>query len=310
VLDVALTRLAETQIAYGPRVAAGSDGLWASATPVGLTVRRGDDVLWTVDSPGGLLGELRFGHDGSVLAAPHVFDPSAGEWEALAPLAPLLAADLGPPPAGGYAAHASCWDPDGQRLVVVAEYTPPRRLGSPPATGVPAVRLLLFGGRGRWLEHVLREGPGSDEYRALAAGDDVVMAGARRIGVWDGSGAPVADLDGHDAPVRALRVAADGVIASLAADGALALWKVGYGRIAGWRAHEGDARALDLHPGGELVASGGDDGFLRLWSRQGERVAELVLGAPVEGLAFTPQGSELLAAQGPPGERLLRLAVG
>jgi WD40 repeat protein len=46
-----------------------------------------------------------------------------------------------------------------------------------------------------------------------------------------------------------------------------------------------------------VLASGGNDGAVRLWTPAGERLAELTLGEPVSGLAFHPDGGRLLAAQ-------------
>lgn len=65
------------------------------------------------------------------------------------------------------------------------------------------------------------------------------------------------------------------------------------------RLHHPDAvRAVAASPGGELLASGGDDGVVRLWDRRTGQAAGRLLGhaGPIRALAFTPDGTRLVSA--------------
>lgn len=91
-----------------------------------------------------------------------------------------------------------------------------------------------------------------------ACGDKIVL--------WDGeTGARVATLAGHEGPVRAL-CAAPPFLASTDAGGILRLWNTeDHSAVATVTAHDGAANALALSPETGLLASAGEDGFVRTW---------------------------------------------
>jgi WD40 repeat protein len=65
-----------------------------------------------------------------------------------------------------------------------------------------------------------------------------------------------------------------------------------------WQAHPAETRALAFQPGGELLATGGDDGVVRLWHVGGDwgRQRELAVGeGSVYAVAFSPDGRRLAA---------------
>jgi hypothetical protein len=53
-----------------------------------------------------------------------------------------------------------------------------------------------------------------------------------------------------------------------------------------------------------MLATGGAKG-VRVWTPEGGRLGEAAVSAPVEGLAFHPDGGRLLAARSGPDEALL-----
>jgi ribosome biogenesis protein ERB1 len=65
-----------------------------------------------------------------------------------------------------------------------------------------------------------------------------------------------------------------------------------------FRGHAGPLRALSAHPGGEWLATGGDDGDVRIWEIATARCCGVLhLGAKLQALAWCPApGSAVLAA--------------
>jgi WD40 repeat protein len=136
--------------------------------------------------------------------------------------------------------------------------------------------------------------------------------------VWDGDGRPVAGPIVHrtSARIQALDISPDGGrLATGSVDGSIRLWDVRTGRpISKLMDHTArtallgaDAEAVDerwsasvfvlaFDPAGELLASGGADGAVRLWDATwGWLVGELTaLPRPIVSLTFRADGSALL----------------
>jgi WD40 repeat protein len=75
---------------------------------------------------------------------------------------------------------------------------------------------------------------------------------------------------------------------------------------AAWRAHDGAVCSVSISPNGKVVATGGADGFIRIWDPKGREVAKLQgHKGKVNAVAFWPQESDVLLSAGDDG--LVRL---
>ena len=146
-------------------------------------------------------------------------------------------------------------------------------------------------------------GPHAD-VRALAlAGSPGLVAiggddGVVRLATLASSPAPGGDqprsFDAGDGPISAVALGADGGLVAAAAKTAVHVWSVADGTAA--LAIPYAAEAVALAPGGELLATGGADGTVQLWRRNGDALgASLAVPSAVRWVGF---GSDrvLLAA--------------
>ncbi|HUG89861.1 MAG TPA: serine/threonine-protein kinase [Planctomycetaceae bacterium] len=127
------------------------------------------------------------------------------------------------------------------------------------------------------------------------------------IQVWDDRGAAGPVLAGHTSFVTALEWHPDGTrLASTGADGTARLWNADAtpGPVLGTPL-DGSLdfgrylTALAWHPDGGSIAVGGNDGRVRLWPAGGESADSVAsFDAPVRSLAWTGDGSTLIAAAG------------
>lgn len=98
-----------------------------------------------------------------------------------------------------------------------------------------------------------------------------------------------------------LRWSPDGaLLAAAAVDGEVAVLDgASGGSVRGVPGHRNGASAVDWHPGGQLLATGGQDGTVRLLGRDGAVRAEAEAGAAwVERVAWSPAGDLLAVAAG------------
>ncbi|MFP7570101.1 c-type cytochrome [Marivita sp. S2033] len=115
------------------------------------------------------------------------------------------------------------------------------------------------------------------------------------VGLWDGD-TPLW-LDGHEAAVNAVLIAADGTIFSGGDDFTIRVWSSDGQERDVWRGHKGKIVALELSPDGKTLASASWDGSVGLWPRDGSP-AWFLQGhdGPVNDVAFTDDGQGLYTA--------------
>jgi WD40 repeat protein/DNA-binding SARP family transcriptional activator len=143
---------------------------------------------------------------------------------------------------------------------------------------------------------------------AFSPTGDRIMAGGHNIGatkVWNvapSGGAEWANLDAQMTFGGVVAFTADGsqLLAS-GPGGSVTSWNPETGdhlqSLAPHAAPEEDVYALAIHPGGELVASGGSGGTARVWQlATGQDVSSPNLGAMVLDLDWSPDGSVLARA--------------
>ena len=118
---------------------------------------------------------------------------------------------------------------------------------------------------------------------------------------WDSSGKPLGSIVGPS-KIWSLEFDSKGNIAAAGCEnGTVVYWHVLRDEVKfAVDAHGGRIRGLAFHPGGDVVATGGQDGFVRLWtiSPDGHAlIAEIQHGTgQVHDVAFSPDGGMLATA--------------
>jgi hypothetical protein len=154
----------------------------------------------------------------------------------------------------------------------------------------------------------------------------LITTGAdRRIAIRDPATGNIRRvLQGHTNRVYRAVVSADSkTLVTVSSDGTVRIWSIERGeQTAMFNAGQDKlaaARAVALSPSGDLVASGADDGTIKLWSMKDQKELQQleVQALPVTSLAFSPDGAVLVSSSGDwrnynlPGEvRLWEVASG
>jgi WD40 repeat protein len=134
--------------------------------------------------------------------------------------------------------------------------------------------------------------------RSIATGADDGM-----VGLWDLSGKSVMSDDErsrfkHESPVWGVRFHPNGArLASCSEDHRIKVWNL-------TTKHEEQTLIghtcwvldIDYNFDGTFLASASEDGTARIWDEAGNEVAVLVHGAPVNGVAFSPDGITIATA--------------
>lgn len=296
-LPTSLMLIAELPGAYGEHLALHPDGhRWALADSRSIQLGTDAELGPKLTAARPIL-DLAWAPDGAALyAAPQVYDVAAATFLPLPSLTAALASGLEPPPPPEQLGLvAARFAPDGRELLASARVQPSRALGAEDYRG-PRERLLVLRADGT-ARGVLASG--DDELRALAVSPHRLAAGGASIDLWDrASLRKLATLAHHKLVTRALAFNAAGDrLAALAADGEVSLWDVSTdGKLlTSFSAHQGDGYAIAIHPGLPLLATGGQDNHLRLWTFDGKLVTEAAMPGWVQAVAFDATGTRVAA---------------
>lgn len=235
-----------------------------------------------------------------LLAGPERYDLEHGQWSETPALRQAMdrALTFGlaePPSPDQVAVVAAAASPDGKDLVITTRFQPTRELGATDSYRGPSERVLILAAADRAPRGVLWEG--RQEMRALAVSDELVAAGGASVCIWERATMRKLIELPHKLVARALAFSSAGDrLAVITAAGEVTVWDPRSGeKISSFQAHQIDGYTVAFHPTRPLLATGGQDGKLRLWSLEGRPVYEELLGGWVQAVAFAPNGKKLAA---------------
>jgi len=304
VYDLTARRLLATlpwRANHGARLCFAAEGRYLVTAPL---INEGAGVIWDVAAGrevARLEGARRFHHldsspDGTRIVGVGPSEP-ARVWDARTGQEQLTV-----PKGTGHIAVA--FSPDGNRIAMIGgdpDHRGPTLAFADAATGVPQ------GTR-----------PFSADFQPYflaysADGGRLVVVGDPDPRVLDAAtGEELLILRGHRFPVDGAALNSDGrraVTHSQDAEAMLIGWDVTQGaeyRLL--RGHTAQVACVAFGPDRQLLASGGSDQTLRVWdTAEGRAVCVLPVGGPVRRVAFTADGTRLVAASGAIAARRIHL---
>lgn len=228
---------------------------------------------------------------------PTVLDGGQPAWTATEVVGTALA-DLGSGAPRHFTLVAGAVSADARHVAMLLERRPSRVAASrAKEPALPALRLAIVEPTTHRIVDIVDD-PGRAA-GALAWADGPLLVGTAGKVIVRG-GEPMVIGDGT-AP-RSLAVSPAGTITAGAASGRI------FTRSLEWSAHEGPVTALAWQDGDLALATGGTDGWVRVWSPVGELLAGLRLDGEVEAVGWLGGGA-LAAKAGGPGGRLYLLGL-
>jgi WD40 repeat protein len=137
----------------------------------------------------------------------------------------------------------------------------------------------------------------------------VTASGDAWARVFDADGRLLSHLD-HGEPVSRVATGVGGAIVTATVGGTIRFWRGGVVAVA--TGHDGAVGALEVSPDGLTVASGGADGFVRVWDAATGALRH-ELGGHVGGatdVAFSPSGSTIVTTDAGRNVRVVDVASG
>ncbi len=165
--------------------------------------------------------------------------------------------------------------------------------------------IRLWDRAGKSIESIWKGTPGDILAIALSADGRTIVSGGKDgiVRLWDRTGKSIgAPFPGHQGAVRSVAVSTDGqTIVSGGQDGTVRLWDRAGQSILSARhsmstktspsdgkqfgkpvnptvGHQGDVLSVSISPDGGTIVSGGEDGTVRMWARNGKPI-----GVPLKG---------------------------
>jgi len=204
-----------------------------------------------------------------------------------------------------YSPRAAAQIGDASRLVSSFVFAPSRGIGDDVANVGPDGQVALFDPGSARLVAVLEGISDRPHDRALAIDARHVVAAGSAIHAWSSNDGSAVGQDATDAPMRSdVRISPDGtLLAASRVDGSAELRSFAdFGSARIWTAHSKRATAVAFHPTLPLLATGGEDQQVKVWSI-GAGAPELMgwfwVERDVKAIAFHTYGEHLLIAAGP-----------